>query len=339
MKRISHTLFLYSLASLSVLTSTLAYAELDVTVPTLEGGVTASVGTFYAAPGAGDYNFANHVTENVQDSTYGTITDPAYTSTDYKFGFEASLGYVFENTANGIDLSYRELHSSDDASISADPDNQNEYIDVPGGGPWHYKNGDNTLTYDFNTLDLMVSQFLNMGDFVQMRFSGGLAYAYIKQSSDSTFTDEIADPVQVGQQNTESKFEGLGPRIATDLRYDFGDGFGIVGGGSLAYFMGELKSHNKFIDEGSDTDSWDYEENIDNHAVLNVRANLGIDYVYFFEDEEGSTLGLELGYLADYYVEALNEITAGNLAVYYGPSSVLQAASFAGPYINLKGVF
>lgn len=330
----------FALTSLTVLMACHAYAEQLVTVPTLEGGLTASIGTFYAAPGAGDYNYANHVTENVSDSSFGSITEPAYNSTEYDFGFEASLGYVFEDTANGLELSYRGLHSTSDASIGVDdPNNQDEYIDVPGGGPWPYKYASNELTYNFDTVDLMLSQFVNLGEFVQMRLSGGLAYAYIKQNSQSVFTDETAAPVQVGLQETQSKFQGFGPRVASDARYDFGDGFGIVGGGSVAYFMGELKSANQFFDETTTNNSWDYEENIDNHSVLNVRANLGIDYVYFFEDEEGSTVGLELGYLADYYVEALNEITAGSLAANYGPSSVLQSASFAGPYVNVKGVF
>jgi hypothetical protein len=320
------------ITSLTCLISTVAFADQDVVVPTLEGGLTASIGTFYAATGAGDYNYANHVT--LSNGSAPFVTTPAFNSPDYDFGWEASLGYVFEETANGIELTYRGLHSTTADSISAFG-NTNDYIAIPGMGDHNYSNANNELKYDFDTVDLMISQFVNFGDYVQMRFSGGLAYVFIKQTSQTDFIGESNETVQ----NSKSKFQGLGPRIASDGRYDFGDGFGIVGGASLAYLMGKIESYNQAFDITANAESWNYEENINNHAVLNVRANLGVDYVFFFNNDEGSTLGLELGYLADYYVEALNEVNGGGEASTYGPSSAFQSASFAGPYVNLKGVF
>lgn len=324
------------ITSLTCFISSVAYAEQYVVVPTLEGGVTASIGTFYATPSTGDYNYANGVILDSDSGAFPAYSKPIYNETDYDFGFEATLGYLFEETANGIELSYRGLHSSNDDSVSID-DGGFDSIDIPGGNPGigPYEYASNELTYDFNTIDLMISQFVNFGDFVQMRFSGGLAYAYIKQKSQTTFLGDG----QEGSQKTESKFSGLGPRVGTDGRYDFGDGFGIVGGLSLAYLLGSLDSNNQFYDQTNVVEDWNYQEDVDSHAVLNVRANLGVDYVYFLNNDEGSTIGLELGYLADYYVEAVNEITGGEEAFQYGASSVLQSASFAGPYVNLKGVF
>jgi hypothetical protein len=322
-----------AITSLTFFMASAASAEQVVVVPTLEGGLTASIGTFYATPSTGDYNYANNFV--TYGGAYPESNTPVYNTTDYDFGWEVSLGYVFEETANGVELSYRGLHSSSDASTISDGSVDN-IIAPPGGGvDNHYASADNKLTYDFDTIDLMFSQFVDFGNYVQMRFSGGLAYAFIKQKS---HTDFVGDGTE-GVQNTESKFQGLGPRVGSDGRYDFGDGFGIVGGASLAYLLGKLDSSNEFYDVTTNVKTWDYHEDVSNHAVLNVRANLGVDYVYFFNNDEGSTLGLEVGYLADYYVEAVNEITGGYEAQQYGPSSVLQSASFAGPYVNLKGVF
>ncbi len=324
------------ITSLTCFISTVAFADQDVVVPTLEGGLTASIGTFYATPSTGDYNYANHITMD-HSGAFPSVTTPAYNTTDYDFGFAASLGYLFEETANGVELSYRGFHSSTDASVTSDGTGK-DFIGVPGENNTQYVAASNELTYDFDTVDLMFSQFVNFGEFVQMRFSGGLAYVFIKQKS-QTYFDVDPTEADAGLQVTESKFNGLGPRLGTDGRYDFGDGFGVLGGVSLAYLIGDLDSNNQFFNEVTGVEDWDYEENIDNHAVLNVRANLGIDYVFFIDNDEGSTVGVELGYLADYYVEAVNEITGGNEAHTYGPSSVLQSASFAGPYLNVKGVF
>lgn len=316
------------LTSLTCFISTVAFADQDVVVPTLEGGVTASIGTFYATPSTGDYNYANHATSD--SASFPFVTTPAYNTTDYDFGFEASLGYLFEETANGVELSYRGLHSSTNASVTADGSND-DFIGVPGDDTHTYAGASNELTYDFDTVDLMFSQFVNFGEFVQMRFSGGLAYAYIKQKSQTFFNGDGVNETDDHEQMTESKFSGLGPRLGTDGRYDFGDGFGILGGVSLAYLIGDLDSNNQMTNLVNGEEEWNYQENIDNHAILNVRANLGIDYVFFIDNDEGSTVGVELGYLADYYVEAVNEITGGMEAHNYGPSSVLQSASFCRP--------
>ena len=44
-------LFLYSLSSLAVMASSLASAQEMATAPTLEGGLTAMIGTWYATLG------------------------------------------------------------------------------------------------------------------------------------------------------------------------------------------------------------------------------------------------------------------------------------------------
>jgi hypothetical protein len=71
----------------------------------------------------------------------------------------------------------------------------------------------------------------------------------------------------------------------------------------------------------------------DNHAVTNLRANLGIDYVYFFDNDNLSTLGLEIGYEVDTYFDGV-----GTTSVLGGETDVTDV-TFSGPYINIKGVF
>lgn len=318
-------LFLYSLTSLAVTASSFAYAETgqNVFVPTLEGGVTASVGTFYVTPTSDFQNFIGTYTGN----------DPYFLSAEtvnpgYQFGIDASLGYIFEDTANSIELFFRNVSTSDTGSATG----YTETLEEDG-----YFLGD--LGYELDSFDLMFSQFVDLGQVMQVRFSGGLAYVELERNEHVDFTPtDVNETSQI--ENASSKFQGWGPRVGIDTRYGFTniEGLGIVGGGSMAYYLGDMDV-STFVDSNFETDYAN--NNPGNHAILNFRANLGLDYVYFFNNDEKSTLGLEVGYLIDYYDDAA---AATNLdgaydGDYYGQATETTSVSFAGPYVNLKGVF
>ncbi len=327
-------IFLYSLTSLAVTASALAHADEGVYVPTLEGGLTASVGTFYVTPTS---DFEGYTTF----SNGNNLTSVEHVDPGYQFGIDASLGYIFEETANSVELFWRNISTSDTGSATATK--PTFFPDVDGDGVF---TGD--IGYELDSFDLMFSQFVNLGEVMQLRLLGGLAYVDLENSETAVFyPSSKGDSTETFQSH--SKFEGWGPRVGIDTRYGFGDdidGLGIVGGGSMAYYLGDMDiSGNRDI--GTSTNS--SEDNPGNHAVLNFRANLGLDYVYFFDNDEGSTLGLELGYLIDFYDDGV--ATSGSGSTFtaadapqtqlsnLGGSASTGSLSFAGPYLNLKGVF
>ncbi len=343
MKQMSNQFFLYSLTSLAVTASSLAYAQEDAQAPSLEGGITASIGTFYAAPTGGNQDYAQ-VLVNTDDFDTFANTQIAEVTPDYDFGFAASLGYVFEDTANSVELSYRGF-DSDDNNDSVEFVNE-VYVPV---FDHFYDIATSSLSYQFNAVDLMFNQFLDIGTHVQVRFAAGASYLNIEKNQNNTYSEQDfnSPPGDLYSQdaNYQSEFDGFGPRVGIDGRYDFGEdiaGFGIVAGGSLAYYVGDLDVTGTTI-TGIDPDESSQFTNtvtddVDNHGVTNLRANVGIDYVYFFENEE-STLGIELGYLIDYYADAISDITFhdGNDGDVF--NTELSSFSYSGPYVNLKGVF
>ncbi len=323
-----HKLFFYSLSSLLLGVSGIAYAEELVNVPELEGGITASIGTFYVQPSAENLNYAVDITPSGNQS--GTLSAADFNS-DYSFGTQATLGYLFDETANGIELAYRNLNSNDsDSGIHDFSTNNGSPEFVPG-------HSDVNVGYELNAFDLLLSQYVNIGEHMQLRFNGGLAYVELEQNAHLHVTyDDLPDNSDgltvYGEQN--NAFTGWGPRMGIDTRYAFGQGIGIVGNGSIAYYLGELTVHDhsfKFDQTGQTTFSSN-EHHIDAHAIVNLRANLGLDYVYAFEAAAQSTLGLELGYQVDYYDDAV--------AIVPGKTYILPYdVTFSGPYLNLKGVF
>ncbi|MGA2654901.1 MAG: Lpg1974 family pore-forming outer membrane protein [Gammaproteobacteria bacterium] len=322
-------LFLYSLSIFILGASNFTYAKEAVTIPELEGGITASVGTFFVESSADNTAYAYYVPSNPQSSTAIHITP------DYQFGIDASLGYIFTDTANSIELFYRNLDISDNESTLGSPINAKDVIENSTNNPV-----DGHIGYELNAFDLLIAQYVNIGEHMQMRLLGGLTYVELKQDLTSTAENYIQpnnDPLYIhAAQN--NKFSGWGPRLGIDARYAFGTGIGIVGGGSIGYYLGTLNAINTenvndliMPDESAMITA---ENNLDSHGVTNLRGNLGIDYVYNFDNEERSTLGLELGYLVDYYSEATVTFPDQDpgLPLFYD-------VTFSGPYLNLKGVF
>jgi hypothetical protein len=92
MRKIISVLVLCALANI-------AQAKEYVTVPELEGGFTASVGTFYAMPSTQQHNLnspSNNLNSNNQNNR--------------QFGTQGSIGYIFDNSSNGIEASGRRLN-------------------------------------------------------------------------------------------------------------------------------------------------------------------------------------------------------------------------------------
>ncbi len=321
-------LFFYSLCAFILSASHFTYAQEQVTIPELEGGITAAIGTFYVESSADNTAYAYHLDNGPNSSTATYITP------DYQFGVNATLGYIFTDTANGIELFYRNLDTSDNASSIGTLDAIN-VIGNPTNNPV-----EGQLGYQLNAFDLLMSQYVNIGEHMQMRLLGGLAYVELKQDLTSTAENYIQPQqnpldIQVEQNN---KFSGWGPRLGIDTRYAFGTGIGIVGGGSIAYYLGTLdaintETVNDLIDPGN-SGMITSANNLESHNVTNLRGNLGIDYVYIFDNDEKSTLGLELGYQVDYYSEVAVTFPDED------PSTpILYDVTFSGPYLNLKGVF
>ncbi len=319
----SQKLFLYSLSSLAIMASSVAYADEDVVVPTLEGGLNASVGAIWLTPSS---DFQQYFPNGSRFSESSHLQAQNVTP-DYTLGIDASIGYVFEETANGIELSYRNLNTSDtDSFFTTD---QMGFLD--------FNTAAGNLGYELNAGDLLISQFINIGDHMQMRLLGGLSYVeleYDLKSTGSLVKFGVEESAEVGELSSE--FTGWGPRVGADTRYDFGQGFGIVGGASLAYYLGELDTRfsvTEFEDEELEDVPFSAKDSLDDHSVVNLRGNLGVDYVYFFDNDEGTTLGLELGYMVDFYDDAIG--------IWINPNEEAETSSvtFSGPYLNVKGVW
>ncbi len=307
--------YLASLTPLVLVASSLSYADQPVNVPTLEGGPTASITAWYAVTSAGNENYG--FSGNHEDDANSVLN----VTPEYNFGVDASLGYIFEDTANSIELLYRYQDTN-----NSDTDEGN--LGHEGAGELHSE-----LGYELNSFDLVIGQIIEVGESMDMRFTGGLAYVEIDESQHTSFHEELDYIEHSAEIDEKSHFSGWGPRVGIDARYDFGTGVGIVGGGSVAYVLGDLDTSESLTQtHHHHTEDELIKNDIDNHAVTNLRGNLGVDYVYFFDNEERSTMGIELGYQVDYYSDALGTVGSAE-----HPDIDTFALTFSGPYLTVKG--
>jgi len=323
---------LYTLAI--AVTSSVAYAEQATTAPALEGGVTAAIGAMYVVPSAANDDYATSSDFETGNTSILSV-DP-----DFEFGLLASLGYIFDNTANGVELSYRGLFdASSTSSASATGDS---FIRPQLPSDFELENVKSKLEYEHHSLDLMFSQFMNLGEHVQIRFSAGASYVDLEQKQSSDFSITV-DPEFTYNETTKSDYSGFGPRVGIDGRYDFGQGFGIVAGGSAAYYLGDLDSKFNAIEhDKGEIESLHLKNNKSDHAVTNVRGHIAVDYVYFFDNEQRSTIGIEVGYMADWYDDIIGDVEPTRIgpdAFIFNSDFDTHAALFSGPYALIKGAF
>jgi len=343
MKRIVN-ITLYSLTALAV-TTTAAYAEQATTVPTLEGGVSASLGAMYVVPSAANDDYATSA-EFFMDGVAGSVfnVDP-----DYEFGLLASLGYVFDDTANSVELFYRGLFDSSatsSASVSTEADDC--ILPKLRVSSSKFDTAKSKLEYEHHSVDLIFSQFMNLGEHVQVRFSAGASYVDLEQKQTSDFGQASEDIIQ--KQETlnlisKSDYSGFGPRVGIDARYDFGQGFGLLAGGSAAYYLGDLDTKVNYSGLESVTCnglvefSGNVKNNKSDHGVTNLRGNVAVDYVYFLDNAQRSTIGIELGFMADWYDDIVGEIEGVLDEDFTDTDYDTYSVSFTGPYLLVKGAF
>lgn len=169
----------------------------------------------------------------------------------------------------------------------------------------------------WDAVNVEFGQHADFGMFKDIRFHAGVQYARIETDLHST-----ANRLGFGQAtfNKETKFNGFGPRVGTDMTYNFGNGFAVYGTGAAALLIGDQKSSGQLASEllPSSTDN--------TVVVPALDAKLGMKYGYNMAQ---GTLTLDAGWMVVNYFDVHRAI-----------SSATDSTNFAlnGPYVGLKYV-
>jgi len=273
----------------------------------------------------------------------------------YKPGFELGVRYLFPNSENkDINLDWTHFYSNTSSSVTADgvtyflgPD----YEIGPLGVPIRQATGQATFRYDVVNLD--VGQYVNFGQHLQMRIFAGLSNGFLREEVMSTYsgttTGIYAGPFST-QQDVNSIFIGLGPRLGVEGDYTFNSGFGLLAEGAVSTLIGGLTSRSTYTSSAQELLVL-YGQKVNNQVIKDqtvyqvipgIDAKLGVNYKHLFNNN--ALLTVSAGYQAAVYMNAISQYIPQTLVSGEGietggifvatMSHTLSNYSVQGPFLN-----
>lgn len=234
-----------------------------------------------------------------------------------QFGGTIDLGYMFPTNSRDIQLVYTHLDTADSAH------SPNFFFDGVTG---HSR-------YDYNAGDVVVGQWIRIGDRVDLHPFAGLRYASIDMHDKFQYGSSAVPAFSYAAVRYTNEYRGIGPRLGIDAAAHVGSGVSVVSTVGASLLIGNLYSKYtvEFPVTGGLTDNRN--GNI-KQVVPEVDARLGLHYDYMVTP--ATALGAELGYQAVNYFDvsqkgfidtvAPNTTHSQNNFAYYGPYFRLQMA-------------
>lgn len=289
--------------------------------------------------------------QNTNLTPFGLSTAPIdnYTvKSTYHQWFAADVTYAFAGNGRDVTLAYEGLYGNDSSSVS-DPNgnlqsasnNDDTFI---YGGDYDEAEGKTDVQYD--AVDLVFGQKLNVGQHLQLHPFMGLRYAYIATQDKGLYSggdfwqyNESDDPI--GDDTTENfkmdnTFTGIGPRVGSDASVILGRGFSIHGRLGVSALIGSQKSSVKdtfsYLDDGTlETAASNFPSNSNTVLIPEVDARLGINYKYNFDTT--TDLDFEAGWQATNYFNVISDQAPIDIVGAY-----LDTYNFGlqGPYVRVQ---
>jgi len=274
-------------------------APFQVTVPNLAPGVEIILEGLYLQPtiSGNDTTFATLGTPN---STGGTNFQTESVSPQYNFGFRVGLGYIFPNSGNDVQLNWTHFnHNTTDTAQG-----------LAGGVNVAFSGN---LQSKYDAIDLDVGQYMSIGTRFQTRLFAGVRAAQLQANQTNT-QQIVGSPVAFNQIDND-KFEGIGPRLGIDAKYNVFDCFGVVAHMASSLLVSTVKESNERYNSTGVVSSAQAFDN-QTQIVPGFDAKLGVDYSIRFNQAATSSMNIELGWQATQYVHAFQD---GDGAGFQGP--------------------
>lgn len=353
------------LATLCFIASTAVLADgykgeapplVPVSIPMFDGGFEFTLGAIYMNPDSSNLNYLGLL--HAQDAGVNDINNHMdyAVDPDYAWGFMLGLGYVIPGTANDVKLDWMYFHNDFDSSENIVGTTDTAVFFPTDGadlGGATTLNASAQADYKFDAVDLTFGQYLNFGSRLQTRLFAGLRYMRLDDDlstsylaaevrSPSTSTTPITLEGSTGEIN--SSFNGLGTLVGFKADYYLGAGFSVSGGIDGALLVGQvsLDANNYDAVFTQDTatspfvlataSAFDYGWNTQNVIAPGYDAKFGFDYKYQFNN--GTLLGVELGYQVTKYIDVVGEIDRESLDDRFDED--LTNFRLAGPYLTVN---
>lgn len=250
----------------------------NVTIPCEKTAWGIGAQALYLEPSyTSDFGYRNRV------QTAGVGSQYEYLDPKWGWGFQIEGSYQF-NTGNDLNLNwYHFNHGKSGFWTAGGSQIDNFYINP-----------------QWDAVNFEVGQHVDFSDMKSMRLHAGVEYARIRHNIQT-----VQDPVREIVSDTFT-YNGFGPRMGADLRYDVGNGFGIFANGAAGLLIGTSKAGAigatgvnavTFNNSGSRT-----------QMVPELEGKLGAKYNYAMAQGD---LGLDVGYMwINYFNTTIEPVTS-----------------------------
>ncbi|MDZ4821779.1 MAG: Lpg1974 family pore-forming outer membrane protein [Planctomycetota bacterium] len=299
-------------------------APVNVFVPNLVPGFEFSADLLYLRPGADNLGFATI-------TTFLPLTNPQWAvqtlEPEYQPGFTIGAAYALPSSVGkDIQVNWEHLRTSDSSSVAVSdlstqwisPFNQTGPSTSESAnevGIFHLKSADGQVEFDYDMINLVIGQTVNVGPHTQLRPYLGVSYVQLRQQLISRFHNNpnivpvppviaIPDPnLRYVQLDNTSTYSGVGPRLGISSRNKLPHRFTFVGELSGAILAGWMQPA-EYSFSGVFVDAVDTEQ-ISSSGVSQVvytgDAKLGLGYLHTLDN--GSLLKIESGFKAAVFID------------------------------------
>lgn len=323
-----------------------ACTAVGVTVPCENSGWDIGFEAFFVQATSNYQIFAN----DSLASDNSTRNFGAYgVNPDYKFGFQLEGSFHF-GTGNDITVAWEHADDSSDTNVINATNGVNLALLVSVANTSNLEVVTNlgningfgitnrvfaSHNYEFDAVNAEFGQHIDVGSDVDMRVHAGLQYARIEYTkSNSWIGNEVNSQQQTIADAThlmslESEFEGIGARFGTDMAYQLGDGFALVGRASASLLVGNIDTNNRLAvanAAGTVTDAVSVSSSEESVVVPAGMGKLGARYA---ADVFDGNLSVEGGWRWEGYFQSMRFGT---------PGFNTENFTFSGPYVSVKYV-
>lgn len=259
---------------------------------------------------------------------------------NWGWGFKLEGSYHF-NTGNDLNLNWYWFdHTNTKTSAGV-------LTTLDGGNIWGDSGISSTTQTQWDAVNLEFGQHVHFGEWKNIRFHGGVQYAYINNELDyssNIYAVPNTDQSIYGVSLTgNTKFSGFGPRIGADYWYNWGNGISMYANGATALLVG-TQSFNSTLASTTNVGNTNTvnptigQTGSATAIVPELEAKLGLTYTYAMAQGD---LSLDVGWMWVDYIDALSRGTGSLDSFFNGPGfGSTKESNFAvqGPYIGLKWV-
>lgn len=307
-------------------------SNLAVTIPDLKPGFEFNVAALWLKPAASNLNYVIY-------NKGLPLQSPSWTERevhpDYSAGFELGMRYVMECiTGVDVDLTWTHLNTTDSDSVAADSTTYflgPDYEIGPTGIPIRTASG--SAQFQYNVVNLDVGQFVQFGNWMNMRFFGGLSTSMLREIVRADYrgntTGTYAGPFSTTQTVT-ADFNGIGPRAGIHTDVKIAQGFSILGEAAASAIFGSQATKTTYVSSAQQLlvvygQTNNYQTIADERVFQVIPAfdgKIGLNYQYVFKQ---MLFSISAGYQASVFVNAISQ---------YLPQSLV-----AGSPLETGGIF